>query len=189
MTAIDSSADLSRIPAGKELFDLYVHQKDRAEHSLSVERDITIKNYLAFGAVLLLQTGFYTSVLKSHVIIMISGFVIIVISLIARAMSIFYAKYTLELFAVARIYRKAYLRGQNGLKVIEKRKELYAEENGVRKTIGNSNTLSRREFLRGYGVLSQINTFPAFVGFLMLGIGFIAWSKDPGPIWDVLKSP
>ncbi|MBY5706988.1 hypothetical protein HFO38_30540 [Rhizobium leguminosarum] len=91
-----------------------------AESNLAVEREITVKNYLALGAVLLLQAGFFTTALKTHVVFIACGLVILCISLATRAMVILYGKYSSRLFAVASIYRKAYLRGRDGLYIIGK---------------------------------------------------------------------
>ncbi|MGR9276127.1 hypothetical protein ACU8KI_16105 [Rhizobium leguminosarum] len=147
-----------------------------AEANLAVEREITVKNYLALGSVLLLQAGFFTTALKAHVVFIACGLVILCISLAARAMVIFYCKYSVRLFAIASIYRKAYLRGRDGAHII-------AKFNVLREAGGlpDAENLSFKDFLTYRGALATINTFPAIVGLILIGFGGISWIHDPAP--------
>ncbi len=158
--------------SGSDLLNLYIHQHTMAVSNLAVERDITVKNYLALGAVMLLQTGFFTTALKTHVILIACGLVILFISLAARAMTILYGKYSSRLFAGSSIYRKAYLRGKSGLYILDR-------FDSLRKAGGlpDAENLSWNEFLTKRGTLATINTAPALVGLILIILGLLSWIK------------
>jgi hypothetical protein len=147
-----------------------------ADKNLAVERDITVKNYLALGSVLLLQTGFFVTALKFYVVFIACGLAILSISLAARAMVIFYGKYSVRLFSIASIYRKAYLRGKDGTHIIAKIEEL-RDAGGL----PNAEKLSLKEFHTANGALATINSLPAVVGLLLVILGALFWFWDIDP--------
>jgi hypothetical protein len=164
-----------------DMLTLYIHQHEIADRSLAVERDITIKNYLALGAVLLVQAGFFTTALKPYAVFVACGIVILTISLAARAMVIFYGKYTSRLFMIASVYRKTYLRDRGNAYLLRKMEALYDSER-----LPDAENLSVFEFLTYPGALAAINTVPACLGLILTVIGAVTWSHDPMP-WSFLK--
>ncbi|MFK0209222.1 hypothetical protein [Agrobacterium sp. NPDC090283] len=172
-----STEESSLKPASEfGLLSLYTHQHSMADANLAVERDITVKHYMAFGTVLLLQTGFFATKLQPHVIFIACGAVIICISLAARAMVIFYGKYSSRLFAIASVYRKAYLRGRDGNYVIRKANEL--QNCGH---LPEANRLSFKEYLSYTGALATINTIPSVIGAILALIGLVISFGDLAP--------
>lgn len=173
----DVPAKKPDVPAsGPDLLTLYTHQYGLADASLAVERDITVKNYMAFGAVLLVQAGFFTTTLKSHVVITACGVVIFCISLAARCMAIFYGKYSSRLYAIAAICRKAYLRGRDGLSILEK-----VENKRKANELPDAEHLSLKEFLTYRGAIATINTLPALIGVALASFGGFNWYHDVAP--------
>ncbi|MDM9645402.1 hypothetical protein [Rhizobium sp. S163] len=178
MTATDGTG--LKQASGSELLSLYTHQHNMADSNLAVERDITVKNFMAFGTVLLLQTGFFATHLKPHVIIAVCGLVIMSIALAARAMIIFYGKYSSRLFALASIYRKAYLRGRDGLYIIDRVDRL--QDSG---RLPDAEHLSLKEYFTHWGALATINTIPAIIGAILTIVGAAIWHTDVNP-WDLM---
>jgi hypothetical protein len=162
----ETSPPSDTVLEGRDLLDLYVHRSLLAERSLATERDIVVKNYAAFGAVMLFQTGFFAQSFATPWVVIVAGVILIVISLAARAMSIFYLRYSLALYASAGAAKKAALRGRDSLYVLEKEKQYE-----LAKLHEKSNELSFRDFLIDTTALATINTFPAVIGLSLVLAG------------------
>jgi len=177
---------LHKLPEGDKLLELYQQQYEMFDRSLAIERDITVKNFAAFGAVLLAQSGFFLSSLKPHVVFAVAGISLIAISIAARAMAIIYSKYSDRLYILAAITLSVYLRGREGLKIYERREEagrLAKEQKGKKrdpeKTIlPDADDLSWREFRTYRGALALINLIPALIGLVMILIAICLGIRD-----------
>lgn len=200
--------NLEKLPDGQQLLDLYRHQYEMFDRSLAIERDITVKNFAALGAVLLAQSGFLLSSLKVQVVLVVSGVVLIAISIAARAMSIIYSKYSDRLYILADITLTVYLRGRDGLKIYDRRYEAWrASEDGKEqpnttiatdassatkplkeKKLRDADDLSWRELFRYLGALSLINLIPGGVGLLMILCAIGTSILDPNSSWQPTRS-
>ena len=161
---------------GKDLLDLYIHRSLVAERNLSTERDIVIKNYAAFGAVMLFQTGFLAQSFEPSWVVTASGVILLVISLAARAMSIFYIRYGKVLYVSAGAAKKAALRGKDSLYVQAKEREM--DLAGLAEA---AERLSLRDFLTDRSALAMINTIPAVVGLFLILAGLFLPIETPAP--------
>lgn len=183
---MDMDVKAETLPDGQQLLELYKQQYEMFDKSLAAERDITVKNFAAFGAVLLAQSGFFVSSLKLHVVLVMCGITLLAISIAARAMSIIYSKFSDHLYILADITLTVYLRGQNGAKVRKRRLEARdgfdAEGNQVKKKLPNADDLTWRELLRYLGALSLINLIPGVVGLVIFVLGIWLWYLDPAPL-------
>ncbi|NEJ03218.1 hypothetical protein [Rhizobium ruizarguesonis] len=182
-------ANLEKLPDEEQLLDLYKHQYEMFDKSLATERDIVVKNFAAFGAVLLAQNGFLLSSLKPHLVLAVCGIVLFAISIAARAMAIIYSKYSDRLYMLADITLAVYLRGLNGLNIrkrrLEARNGVNEEGMPVAKKLPNADDLSWSELLWYRGALSIINLIPALVGVLMVIAALIIWCCDADPWWQL----
>ena len=183
---MDLDVKAETLPDGQQLLDLYKQQYEMFDRSLAAERDITVKNFAAFGAVLLAQSGFLVSSLKLHVVLVMCGITLLAISIAARAMAIIYSKFSDHLYILADITLTVYLRGQNGSKVrkrrLEARNGFDAEGNQVRKKLPDADDLTWRELLKYLGALSLINLIPGVVGLVIFILGIWLWHLDPAPL-------
>jgi len=180
---------LHKLPEGDKLLELYQQQYEMFDRSLAIERDITVKNFAAFGAVLLAQSGFFLSSLKPHVVFAVAGISLIAISIAARAMAIIYSKYSDRLYILAAITLSVYLRGREGLKIYERREEAGRLAKELKKTEGkkrdpektilpDADDLSWREFRTYRGALALINLIPALIGLVMILIAICLGIRD-----------
>lgn len=169
--------NLEKLPDGQQLLDLYKHQYEMFDKSLATERDIVVKNFAAFGAVLLAQNSFLFSSLDKRMVLFSCGIVLLAISIAARAMAIIYSKFSDRLYMLADITLAVYLRGQDGLKIRKRRLEALkgVDEEGerVKKKLPNADALSWWELVSYSGALSVINLIPAVAGLAMKILAFL----------------
>lgn len=191
---------VNKLPDGDQLLELYKLQFEMADRSLAVERDITVKNFAAFGAVIVAQGGFILASLRPHVVFIACGLVLGLISIGARAMSIIYGKYSKRLYILADITLTIYLKGKDGSKIRKRRRQAAGLPDATAPNVANAlemlsnfpkqeedkegqleeveqlpnaDTLSWRELLCYPGALSRINAIPLLAASAMFIFGIV----------------
>ena len=153
---------------GRDVLDLYIHRSKAAESNMAVEREIVVKNFAAFGAVMLLQTGFLVQSFEPELVVFTCGAIILAISAASRAMSIFYSRYSEALWAEAKASKKAALRGKDSLYIQNKERE-----SGLSSLHARSMTLSLRDFFTDTTALGVINAIPGVIGAILMLISIL----------------
>jgi hypothetical protein len=158
--------------SGRELLDLYINQQNRGDQSLAVEKEIVVRNFSVLGAVLLLQTGNLMEFFSPAALEIWSGLFLVAVSIASRVMSIYYARYSVALFAEAKAIRKAVMRGRNSLYAEQK-----AREKNLVKLYKDAELSPVSAFFENRGVLAFINLLPGAIGLILLLMGLLRFLR------------